>query len=107
GCLRRPPPPPATSPVSLHDALPISKALHRVACGKRQQQSGGQQEAMDRLSYVSHGIASPSSMTCRQRISEKGGATQGPGGLSGKDRKSTRLNSSHVKSSYAVFCLKT
>src|SRR5690606_41041100 len=24
----------------------------------------------------------------------------------GKDRKSTRLNSSHVKSSYAVFCLK-
>src|SRR5690606_41618085 len=24
----------------------------------------------------------------------------------GRDRKSTRLNSSHVKSSYAVFCLK-
>src|SRR5690606_40711899 len=24
----------------------------------------------------------------------------------GKDRKSTRLNSSHVKTSYAVFCLK-
>src|SRR5690606_41177427 len=27
-------------------------------------------------------------------------------GLFGKDRKSTRLNSSHVKISYAVFCLK-
>src|SRR5436309_3647603 len=26
--------------------------------------------------------------------------------LSSKDRKSTRLNSSHVKISYAVFCLK-
>src|SRR5690606_40819083 len=26
--------------------------------------------------------------------------------VSGADRKSTRLNSSHVKSSYAVFCLK-
>src|SRR5207302_7489854 len=26
--------------------------------------------------------------------------------LSGRDRKSTRLNSSHVKISYAVFCLK-
>src|SRR5690606_40049409 len=26
--------------------------------------------------------------------------------LMGKDRKSTRLNSSHVKISYAVFCLK-
>src|SRR5690606_41174601 len=28
------------------------------------------------------------------------------GGKSGRDRKSTRLNSSHVKISYAVFCLK-
>src|SRR5690606_8757228 len=27
-------------------------------------------------------------------------------GKRGRDRKSTRLNSSHVKSSYAVFCLK-
>src|SRR5436309_9600365 len=27
-------------------------------------------------------------------------------GTAGKDRKSTRLNSSHVKISYAVFCLK-
>src|SRR5690606_40596216 len=26
--------------------------------------------------------------------------------IQGKDRKSTRLNSSHVKISYAVFCLK-
>src|SRR5690606_41004999 len=26
--------------------------------------------------------------------------------VDGQDRKSTRLNSSHVKSSYAVFCLK-
>src|SRR6266511_1229751 len=29
----------------------------------------------------------------------------GRGGVFGKDRKSTRLNSSHVKISYAVFCL--
>src|SRR5436309_7849367 len=28
------------------------------------------------------------------------------GGRRGEDRKSTRLNSSHVKISYAVFCLK-
>src|SRR5690606_42142241 len=27
-------------------------------------------------------------------------------GMLGRDRKSTRLNSSHVKISYAVFCLK-
>src|SRR5690606_40055202 len=31
---------------------------------------------------------------------------QKAGSLSGGDRKSTRLNSSHVKISYAVFCLK-
>src|SRR5690606_42005447 len=30
----------------------------------------------------------------------------GRGDLAGLDRKSTRLNSSHVKISYAVFCLK-
>src|SRR5690606_41599131 len=29
-----------------------------------------------------------------------------PGASGAKDRKSTRLNSSHVKISYAVFCLK-
>src|SRR5690606_40890410 len=33
------------------------------------------------------------------------GGTQGGGDPSVRDRKSTRLNSSHVKSSYAVFCL--
>src|SRR5690625_5117511 len=31
---------------------------------------------------------------------------QGSLGASGEDRKSTRLNSSHVATSYAVFCLK-
>src|SRR5690554_8237798 len=34
--------------------------------------------------------------------SEKPGPHRGPG----RDRKSTRLNSSHVRTSYAVFCLK-
>src|SRR5690606_40197582 len=34
----------------------------------------------------------------RQQPRERGGGDQ--------DRKSTRLNSSHVKNSYAVFCLK-
>src|SRR5690349_22580468 len=32
--------------------------------------------------------------------------TRYPAGLKGRDRKSTRLNSSHVEISYAVFCLK-
>src|SRR5207249_9534201 len=32
--------------------------------------------------------------------------TETPTSLSARDRKSTRLNSSHVSTSYAVFCLK-
>src|SRR5690606_40110322 len=35
-----------------------------------------------------------------------GGRVDAMGGIDGVDRKSTRLNSSHVKISYAVFCLK-
>src|SRR5436309_10750011 len=34
------------------------------------------------------------------------GPPQRPRGIRHRDRKSTRLNSSHVKISYAVFCLK-
>src|SRR5690606_40671700 len=41
---------------------------------------------------------------CRRRIHETETTTMVRFG--GKDRKSTRLNSSHVKISYAVFCLK-
>src|SRR5436853_3094260 len=38
---------------------------------------------------------------------EEGQPGQGAGGLGvGEDRKSTRLNSSHLGISYAVFCLK-
>src|SRR2546422_7389259 len=38
------------------------------------------------------------------RIAARGDGGRGPG--SGRDRKSTRLNSSHGYISYAVFCLK-
>src|SRR5690606_42064058 len=37
---------------------------------------------------------------------QPGAADEGGGGDPRQDRKSTRLNSSHVKISYAVFCLK-
>src|SRR5690554_7590046 len=37
---------------------------------------------------------------------ETGGAIMHAAKLLGRDRKSTRLNSSHVRISYAVFCLK-
>src|SRR2546426_1188349 len=40
----------------------------------------------------------------RDRASREGAAR--PGGCGDRDRKSTRLNSSHLVISYAVFCLK-
>src|SRR5438034_8821349 len=76
--------------LSLHDALPIShdqlcpwrhlhvRSVHRILCRYR---------------------ASP------RRPLQSVPAAQ-PGGHSGGDRKSTRLNSSHTVISYAVFCLK-
>src|SRR5690606_41654192 len=39
---------------------------------------------------------------CRAAVAREAAVRGGPG----RDRKSTRLNSSHVKISYAVFCLK-
>src|SRR5690606_41516994 len=91
GCQARPPvlpvtawAAPHTSPLSLHDALPISgdESIIRMNC----------------CPYLE-----------RILVLKKSG---GRCGLHGRlfrphllDRKSTRLNSSHVKSSYAVSCL--
>src|SRR5207253_9933588 len=76
--------------LSLHDALPISRRGH----GDRWRRGDG--AAHRRPPRGSAG-----------RLAHAGGARGGgraAGG--GGDRKSTRLNSSHVAISYAVFCLK-
>src|SRR5204863_7697215 len=72
--------------LSLHDALPISRRL-----------------AMTQLSPVSRNCSLPavfqsSWCTLPARRSTRSRRVS--------DRKSTRLNSSHVEISYAVFCLK-
>src|SRR5690606_39698851 len=86
--------------LSLHDALPISR--HRRS-GHDTSAGGGRP-----------GHVAP------DRMPRGGNADSRPGGAShragerrirhrrphARDRKSTRLNSSHVKISYAVFCLK-
>src|SRR5437773_6308774 len=74
------PPPTQIYTLSLHDALPISDADIR-----RARPCGGYLDARAR------------------RVAEAPGKDlRAPG----RDRKSTRLNSSHITISYAVFCLK-
>src|SRR5207244_6628958 len=70
---------------SLHDALPIFGALLRGT--KREEVERGQV------------LAAPGSITPHTRF-------QCEAYILTKDRKSTRLNSSHQIISYAVFCLK-
>src|SRR5438477_6322103 len=75
---------PATTEIytlSLHDALPISSCIARCAT--------------KRSAAPPAGPSAPTTSSCRARAGRRRG-----------DRKSTRLNSSHMSISYAVFCLK-
>src|SRR5690606_40055184 len=79
--------------LSLHDALPIlAGPPEHVASGVRGARQHEQQ------------IREPVEIGDRDRVRDLGlGLQERPRRA---DRKSTRLNSSHVKISYAVFCLK-
>src|SRR5207302_9596601 len=82
-------------PLSLHDALPILVAvLHDMTREKEVAEMKN-----DFVSSVSHELRTP-------LASIKAYVEMLIDGEAEKDRKSTRLNSSHVKISYAVFCLK-
>src|SRR5207248_10601849 len=89
------PPPPALSTLSLHDALPISLQGGRRVSGAETLLVSSRYFKASRLDLKGRfqaGDAEPSFhiISC----------------LEGRDRKSTRLNSSHRTISYAVFCLK-
>src|SRR5690606_41332238 len=77
------------SPLSLHDALPI---LRSAPCPPPRRPGGRAPRA---------GAAPAPASPFPPRS-----ARPSPSGRGSQDRKSTRLNSSHVKISYAVFCLK-
>src|SRR5690606_41358025 len=93
--------------LSLHDALPISDYLflslvHLLDAegNLHAQDLGAVEQALGVFLQAEDGravdrVVGPHAL--------KGAATVVQG--VGQDRKSTRLNSSHVKSSYAVFCL--
>src|SRR5207249_11447137 len=91
-------------PLSLHDALPILKPRCRL------EQRGNAHTALDYC--IVHLACEPGALDEKHAVSSPGlpGAepqrSPNQSGQPGGDRKSTRLNSSHVSISYAVFCLK-
>src|SRR5690606_41583245 len=89
-------------PLSLHDALPIFAHQAAIAAGKRQTCSraaeGSHRDRGDCLGRI------PGERSNAHQ--HKPGDALRSGVEDCGDRKSTRLNSSHVKISYAVFCLK-
>src|SRR5690606_41605630 len=91
------------STLSLHDALPISALLALFVAWQYRRESGAIPRwasvvlAVLRLTAFAGAIVfflAPMKRTDQEIVTES------------RDRKSTRLNSSHVKISYAVFCLK-
>src|SRR5690606_41817586 len=96
--LLRDPPPTEISTLSLHDALPIYPDHQH--CGRPPARSPGPPTSMSDVILQVRGL--------RTAFHTEAGAWPAVDGvdLTVRDRKSTRLNSSHVKISYAVFCLK-
>src|SRR5690606_40261415 len=95
------------SPLALHDALPICGAAFT---GRGRSTPAGRRQA---LGVGGRGTPFPGRQSdaaaARRRAAvvpdRDGQAPVAGGGAAVGDRKSTRLNSSHVKISYAVFCL--
>src|SRR5690606_41871860 len=90
--------------LSLHDALPISRRRPRPRRLHRRRRGG----APLLRPHPRPGPAPPPAAAApdsRTRLRPPP-RRPAPRPALGRDRKSTRLNSSHVKISYAVFCLK-
>src|SRR5699024_11367411 len=85
--------------LSLHDALPIllDYSSHIVDAASHLPHHGA---VLTREPDDSHDDEKPPQDGSRPKLQN----SNGDGDI--KDRKSTRLNSSHVSISYAVFCLK-
>src|SRR5690242_21432215 len=96
------PAPPVIHPLSLHDALPISVPAPRVDV-EAQRAEGLHVGVLRHVRLVAVAAVLPAHQVLRV---ERAHRTQHVGSLRVQDRKSTRLNSSHMSISYAVFCLK-
>src|SRR5207249_10268277 len=97
----------AIQTLSLHDALPISSSVVQPPLQPTDEPAPAR--AADRSVGGSGGMRAPA--TARPGTMLAPGPGAGADGARTRarilrDRKSTRLNSSHVSISYAVFCLK-
>src|SRR5207253_10547199 len=99
------PPTPDTSTLSLHDSLPISGRHHGSlghAARPKRHPHPPYAQPRERAEQPVH-LRLPRGVLVPERLDDRAvGRRLG----SSADRKSTRLNSSHVAISYAVFCLK-
>src|SRR5207245_10254254 len=98
-CLATPTAPSTLSSLSLHDALPISRVGRAHGLGLRRSRAQLREDD-------GAGIAHPRHRPGRRRPGGVTDVVTAPGPWARRDRKSTRLNSSHGSISYAVFCLK-
>src|SRR5699024_12319746 len=92
------PPPSDLYPLSLHDALPIY--ARPVLRGLRRSEPT---VALGPVRFPRRALGGRAPVTAAATVRSDSGALTHRQIL---DRKSTRLNSSHVSISYAVFCLK-
>src|SRR5690606_39594993 len=88
-----------TYTLSLHDALPIYQKLLCINGTKTRLCDGTGVSGWTITLTNNSGVVGTD-------ITDENGDYSFCGLIPGEDRKSTRLNSSHVKISYAVFCLK-
>src|SRR5207253_11168915 len=93
------PPPTQIYTLSLHDALPISKSGEPLRSPPLRRNA--------RIPHRRHAAAAAAGCVLPACRSDRCCSFTAPGRRPhDRDRKSTRLNSSHVAISYAVFCLK-
>src|SRR5437868_7579559 len=100
-------PTPPFSSLSLHDALPIYRHRLNTVMFRRTKADACQPDGSPlfarRWVHTESFVMSPGEKLFYERLREY---LEEGFDLARRDRKSTRLNSSHVSISYAVFCLK-
>src|SRR5699024_12750239 len=103
----RSPPPPRLYPRSLHDALPIYWACETGGVNALYRRGWRKEDLVTGVQVTIDGWQArngTSTMNASSILMPDGKRLFAGSSASTADRKSTRLNSSHVSISYAVFC---